>query len=355
MGKKLLEKAGLVGAPKALAQVQPDPGSIQASRGLDRPTPLGEAIRPKTAPGTMLGFMTAQSSAIQEAEQLRARLAEFDGATPARKLDPRSVRVSKWANRHAASFEDAEFAALKAEIASAGGNVQAIKVRPVALQGGGAAEQEAGTRYEVVYGHRRHRACLELELPVLAVIEDVSDQQLFVDMERENRDRKDLSAWEQGSMYARALDAGLYPSNRKLAEAIGRDLGDVGKALALARLPAEVVAAFKSPLDLQYRWAKPLADAQQQDPEGLIARARALKGEVGALSARTVFSTLIGAVGQGVGPSNPLAEILVKRAKKVVAVVSTDDKGRTVVRFETALDADRRRALARHIESFLDT
>jgi hypothetical protein len=26
------------------------------------------------------------------------------------------------------------------------------------------------TRYEIVFGHRRHRACLELGLPVLAVL-----------------------------------------------------------------------------------------------------------------------------------------------------------------------------------------
>ena len=44
-------------------------------------------------------------------------------------------------------------------------------------------------------------------------------------------------------MYARALDQGLYPSNRQLAAAVGRDLGDNGKALALARLPQAVGAA----------------------------------------------------------------------------------------------------------------
>ena len=96
------------------------------------------------------------------------------------------------------------------------------------------AAQAAQQGYEIVYGHRRHRACLDLGLPVLAVVEEVGEQQLFEQMERENRARADLSAWEQGMMYARALDQGLYPSNRQLAQAIGRDLGDVGKALSLA-------------------------------------------------------------------------------------------------------------------------
>jgi ParB-like chromosome segregation protein Spo0J len=66
-------------------------------------------------------------------------------------------------------------------------------------------------------------------------------------MERENRARKNLSAWEQGTMYRRALDEGLYPSQRKLAEALGVDISLVSKSLALARLPDAVVRAFRQP------------------------------------------------------------------------------------------------------------
>lgn len=65
--------------------------------------------------------------------------------------------------------------------------------------------------------------------------------------------------------YRRALDEGLFPSNKKMAEALGVDLGIVGKALTLAGLPVEVIDAFKSPLKIQYRFAKPLKDALAKD------------------------------------------------------------------------------------------
>ena len=39
--------------------------------------------------------------------------------------------MSAWANRHDDSYQDADFLALKADIAEAGGNVQPIKVRPL--------------------------------------------------------------------------------------------------------------------------------------------------------------------------------------------------------------------------------
>lgn len=151
-------------------------------------------------------------------------------------------------------------------------------------------------------------------------------------------------------MYARALDQGLYPSNRKLAESIGRDLGDVGKALSLARLPEAVIKAFASPLDLQYRWAKPLCDAQQRDPEGLIARAKSLSGKSADLSPRQIFELLSG---QGVGPSDPPTELVIKNGAESIAVISVDKRGRTQVRIERTLDDKRRQALAKLIQGFL--
>jgi ParB family chromosome partitioning protein len=122
--------------------------------------------------------------------------AEWEGVLPSKKLDPKCVKPSKWANRHDKSFEGPEFAELKSEIESAGGNVQAIKVRPIP----GSSPQE----YEIVFGHRRHRACFELDIPVLATIESIDDKELFKEMDRENRLRADLRPYEQGLMYLRA-------------------------------------------------------------------------------------------------------------------------------------------------------
>jgi ParB family chromosome partitioning protein len=337
MSKKLAAKAGLVQVPSIIK-----PAAV----------PGEENAKPKTAPGSMLHFMSTQSAAIKESEGLKERLKQFDGSLPVRTLDPSTIRPSKWANRHDASFMTEDFQELKAEIASAGGNVQAIKVRPIPP--GVAPSTPPGAapvEYEIVYGHRRHRACLELGIPVAALIEGVSEQQLFVEMERENRARKDLSAWEQGQMYARALDIGLYPSNRKLADAIGRDLGDIGKALALARLPKTVIEAFSSPLDLQYRWSKPLSETQQKDPELLLARAREIKKQAGKLSAKEIFEHL---TGQGVGPSNPPKGTEIALNGKRLAVLSEDAKGRAVVQFEPgALPPAKHSALARLIEDFL--
>jgi ParB family transcriptional regulator, chromosome partitioning protein len=315
MSKKLLAKAGMIQLPPASTNLAP-----RSAEG---------DVRTKTAPGTMLHFMTSQSAAMQEAEELRDRLQAFEGASPSRPVDPKLIRPSKWANRHEASFGTPEFEALKAEIGSAGRNVQAIKVRPV--QDGKGEGADATALYEIVYGHRRHRACLELGIPVHAVIEESTDQELFAAMERENRGRQSLSAWEQGMMYRRALDHGLYPSMRKLAEGLDVDLSLVSKSLTLARLPEAVVSAFASPLQIQFRWAQPLSEALQKDPDSVLARAKAAQGR--GLQASQVVALLLN--GEGVlNGSTPQKPVEIKIGKKRAAKITEDPKGRLTVQFE---------------------
>ena len=230
---------------------------------------------PKTAIGMHVDSIYHDKKITDENERLKneleaseGRLKEFDGADVAKNLDPKLVRASKWANRSEASLASKEFESLKLEIEQSGGNVQPIKVRPLKGVAG---------EFEIVFGHRRHRACLELGLPVLALIDDVTDVDLFAQMDRENRQRADLRPFEQGLMYAKALDEGLFPSARKLSEALHVDLSNLGKSLSLARLPADVLNAFSSPLDIQLRWATDLTAALQKDPEIVLARAQQVK------------------------------------------------------------------------------
>lgn len=244
-----------------------------------------DARVPRTGPGQMLAYRSHMQENSRQVESLKGQLSEFDGSVPTKLLDSQLVLPSRWANRHNSSFSSAEFAVLKAEIASSQGNIQAIRVRPHPHRPG---------HYEIVFGHRRHRACQELGLPVLAVIAPLADHELFAAMDRENRSRADLSPFEQGEMYRKALDEGLYPSLRQLALSLGVDLGNASRAISIARLPAEVVSAFESPTLIQYRWGQELLKAIQKDPDGVIARASAIRFDVTPLPPVVVLERLVG-------------------------------------------------------------
>jgi ParB family transcriptional regulator, chromosome partitioning protein len=299
-----------------------------------------EVRGPLTAPGQMLAFRKQMQESDSKIHELEDKLKEFKGGALIKRIDAKHIRLSKWANRHEYSFSDANFSAFKAEIEAAGGNVQPILVRKL-------VSQDVG--YEIVFGHRRHRACLDLDLPVLAFIGELTDKELFSMMERENRQRADLSPFEQGEMYRRALDEGIFPSIRKLSAELGVDLSLVSKAMTIARLPADVLSCFESPTLIQYRWGKELSEAIQNDPVGTLSRAKELRSALRKQSARQVVDALLGKAKTG---KSVIQQI--KRNGEVVAKLISNINGTVDIRFAArAISPDTVIKLKNEIEKFL--
>lgn len=307
------------------------------------------AGRSHTGSGLVMNAIAGRGEVSKKLEDTQAELAgankklsEFDGATPVRSIDAKLVRRSKWANRHEESFADAEFDLLKDDIKSAGGNIQPIKVRPVAGESG---------HYEIVFGHRRHQACLELEISVLALIEDVSEQELFAEMDRENRQRKDLRPYEQGLMYKRALDEGLFASARKLADFASVDIANLGKAVALARLPTQVLEAFSSPLDIQLRWATDLTQALQKNPDLVLANAKRIQNQSSRPAAKKVLEQLIEGGSSELPPSKETVLIAGKSGQS--GEISINRKSKTVVVNLKNIDPSRLNEFQKLVQSFI--
>lgn len=258
-----------------------------------------------------------------EINAVKDKLAEFESADLVKRMDPNLIKASHWANRAEASFLTKDFESLKKEIESAGGNVQPIKVRPIP-----GVPEDVAEQYEIVFGHRRHRACLELGIDVLALVEELTDADLFAQMDRENRQRADLRPYEQGVMYAKALDEGLFASMRKMAEALGVSQANVSKAVALARLPQKVLDAFSSPLDIHFNWAALLTEAIQKDPDIVLSRAAELAAITPKPGPGGVLERLIGIAPnteaeecvQVTGKSGATAQISFNSKKKTFSV-----------------------------------
>jgi len=172
-------------------------------------------------------------------------------------LDPALVDIPSLLRfRAPRSYTDPDFMRLKASIAHLGGNVQPIKVRC-----------GAEGRYELVLGSRRLRGCLELGLPVTAVVDNVSGPRVVEELDASNDDSQ-VSVYERGCLYEAALNAGLFPSRRRLADALGRRLQEVADVLTVAQLPRQLLDRLPDPRVLKVSVAKRLAAAVARDPHG---------------------------------------------------------------------------------------
>ena len=294
----------------------------------------------RTGPGQMLMVNSLMKESNKQVAILEQRLKEFEGVLPVRLIETNLIVASKWANRSNDNFASTDFLNLRDEIAQAEGNVQPIKVRPLA---------GSKDRYEIIYGYRRHRACLDLGLPVLALVEQINDKELFKEMERENRDRLDLSPWEQGRMYRQSLSEGLFASLGELSKEIGIDKGNLSKALRLAELPDVIVDAFSSPLDLQFRWAKLLNDALQQAPDQVLERAKKLsENKKDKRSSKEVLDILLG------NKPNTVFEQSVIVAGKPLAKISFNGDRITIQFAKGAVNQEKSKKFRSLLKEFLE-
>ncbi len=188
-------------------------------------------------------------------------------------LDPKRIRRGPQANRHALSLTDSdeEFAALKRSLIR-DGQIMPISVRTVS--------DDPEHDYEVVYGHRRHEAALQLDqqgpFKIRAVLDSAAQDPvtLALHMYLENAARKDLSAYELGAMFRAWLEADIFGEQQAIAEATGLGKATITKYLQVASLPKAVLDAFGDPRVIAVRWAEILSAALKANEPAVLAAAK---------------------------------------------------------------------------------
>jgi ParB/RepB/Spo0J family partition protein len=125
---------------------------------------------------------------------------------------------------------------------------------------------DAQHQFELIYGARRLFVAQYLNMGLLVESRDVSDREAFIEMDIENRLRRDISPYERGIAFREWLRLGHFESQKDLAAALGISAAQVSRLLKFAELPAIVVRAFSDQADIRESWAVMLAE-RCKDPE----------------------------------------------------------------------------------------
>ena len=273
------------------------------------------------------------------------------------RIDPHRIRAMSMPNRDPGAFESDEFESLHQSIVAAGGN--SVPVSVVQLESPTAAHD-----YQLISGERRMRACIQARVPVLAIVrpaDQVPDPQRLLETLQENIARQDLSPYEFGRQLKHAIDTGLSPSARALARNIGRHHSDVSAAIKLASLPTEVIEAFASTAELQYRFEVQLSQALTKNKAAVLSAAGAIKALPDRPAAKEVVTLLVAAAAAtaegvrkgGVGRSDTPSSSALCCAGEEVGSVQIDRRGHAKITLGIALTDKQQAALHKHLDAFL--
>ena len=297
----------------------------------------------------------AQAGAQGLLEENRQLKAERSAGRVVLELDPKRVRFSSIANRDERSLtvKDAAFLELKNDLAQSGQEFP-IKVREI--------QGEPSYDYEVVAGHRRLKACLELDretqggFRVLAILDANTAElkNIALKMYRENKVREDLSPYEYGRMFRKWLDAGVFKTQSEIAAATRLSQPSVSVYTAVYELPREIHAAFGDPRAISMRWIQVLAKALKADEASVLATARELARMSPKPDAETVFETLTNPANAGTKArrGNPTRTESFKLDNKVVYTFGRKE-GRFAVKLGRLVDRSLQKELAEDLQDFL--
>lgn len=239
-------------------------------------------------------FMAGLASTFEAAESERVtrlgagvlagrgnRLAELAAGTvvnsPQELVDPARCRIWERHNRDYAALNEERCRDLIESILAQGRQEVPAIVRRV--------NGDPDHDFEVICGARRHwtvawlRANNHPEVRYLVEIRDLTDEQAFRVSDLENRAREDLSDIERARDYLQALDLYYGGRQKDMARRLNQSEAWLSRYLDLARLPAELVAAFPDPFELKISHITTLKPLLKSDDSraAVLAEARRIR------------------------------------------------------------------------------
>lgn len=267
----------------------------------------------------------------QERDDLREQLAKGSGP---REIDAALFDPSPFPDR-LSDAGDPDFDALKKLIEEEGQKV-AIQARPHPSKSG---------RYQVIFGHRRWRAAMELGRPVRAEIIEASDEQVAVAQGIENSARQNLT-WIERALFAwRLSESGIRA--REIRAALSVDDAEIARFRTVCRaLPQDVIESIgRAPRIGRPRWIE-LSGVASASPANVAEIRKTLSADkVSELSSDERFRQVLAKLQSAAKPSKASIELRGSSGAVIGSLATTGS--------DVRISLDKKHAAA--FASFLET
>jgi ParB family chromosome partitioning protein len=173
-------------------------------------------------------------------------------------IDPKQCKPWKYANRLEDNMGDMQelIQSIKEN-----GQLQPGLIRPH-------PKPYSNIKYEVIFGRRRYEACLQLNIPFLAIKKNLYNvEEALVVQETENRARKDISNYSNAMLYKKLFEDMVFKNEKDLSEKMGMSLSKVYDIMAYSKIPTEIVTLIPDIHALSNSLAIKIASVVKESPQ----------------------------------------------------------------------------------------
>ena len=97
-----------------------------------------------------------------------------------------------------------------------------------------------GVKYQIIFGRRRHVACLSLGIPFLVIKKDsLTKQEAIACQDAENKFRKNVSNYSNAKLYKKLLEDQTFKTEKELAEKLGISSSSLNDLMSFTKIPPD--------------------------------------------------------------------------------------------------------------------
>lgn len=193
-------------------------------------------------------------------------------------IDPKECEPWKYANR-----QDDELGEMDDLIESIRINKQ---LQPALVRKH--ATPHDGLKYEVIFGRRRHIACLTLGIPFLAICKDISNVQDAIALQdAENKFRNDVSSYSNAMLYKKLLKDKVFKTEKEIAAKLRMSSSSFNDLMVYSRIPKDIAARLPNIHALSQNMALKIVSVLNKSDEN-HEKVLAIASEIG----KTITSSL---------------------------------------------------------------
>mgnify|MGYP005994146447 CR=1 FL=1 len=120
-------------------------------------------------------------------------------------------------------------------------------------------EPDGDIEFEVIYGHRRWKACTLINKPLKAKIKNLENKEAAVAQILENYNRENLSDYSKSINYCKLLKENTFSSKTELAAYVGIPRTTINNIMSFSDIPEKLIRSLITPEKLPTRTAVKLA------------------------------------------------------------------------------------------------
>jgi ParB family chromosome partitioning protein len=100
-------------------------------------------------------------------------------------------------------------------------------------------------KYEVIFGRRRHIACMKLGIPFFVIRKDIPNvQEAIASQDAENKLRNDVSNYSNAMLYKRLLSDNIFKTEKELSEKLCIPSSTFNELMSYSKIPEDIARAI---------------------------------------------------------------------------------------------------------------